>query len=323
MSLAHKKEPAEHLPTHLVIKEHVANMLGISESQLNDFLGDYVWPKLSYRVIEGMERDDIMLGILERIDAKGMRVVGNNDNEVWIKGWGEILEQVERDGFTPAVLKPQYFDHHRVMRFGGEYIDGGDATFVYQYDQLLRRLVLAKYLKGKKKIVELGCGTGTSQLMLAELLPDAELIASDWSPPSQGIIRAMSAYLKRDIRPACFNMLTLEGWDELDIDADTSVLTVHALEQLGGNCTALMDKLLEAKPEFCLHLEPVVEFYDDTNLFDWLGKRYHKARNYLDGWLTALKEHEKAGRVEILDTARLQFGDRYHEAYSVIAWRPR
>ena len=84
-----------------------------------------------------------------------------------------------------------------------------------------------------------------------------------------------------------------------------------------------MNKLLEVKPKLCLHLEPVEEFYvDDESLFDYLGQKFHTARNYLQGWLSALEEHEKNGEVEILDARRLGFGDRYHEAYNVICWKP-
>ena len=172
------------------------------------------------------------------------------------------------------------------------------------------------------KVVELGCGTGTSQLILAELLPRTQLVASDWAKPSQDIIRAIGVYIKRDIKPVCFNMLTLEGWEGLSIDSRSTVITVHALEQLGKSCDALLEALLKAKPLCCLHLEPVAELYDDGNPFDALALRYHKRRNYLDGWLSHLRELARKGKVEIMEERRLGFGDRYHEAYSVVQWRP-
>lgn len=321
MTSALKKKQADS-QLNYVTPEFVAAKFGMKTEQLTDLLNGYVWPELSYRVLEGVERDEIMLGILKRIDERNFRIVGENDNAVWVRGWGEILEQVEQYGFSNDVLRPQYFDHHRIMRFDGEYIDGGDANFVYQYDQLLRRVVLAHYLRGQKKVVELGCGTGTSQLILAELLPDAELVASDWSPPSQGIIRAMSAYLKRQITPVCFNMLTLEGWDELGIDQDSAVVTVHALEQLGDGCKPLLEKIVSAKPKLCVHLEPVLELYDEATLFDYLAIRCHTTRNYLKNWLSDIRALEKSGKAEIIEEKRLQFGDRYHEAYSAIVWRP-
>lgn len=324
MTQATLKKPAETATTVLdrrVTPESVAARFGISVEQMSGYLGTRAWPELRYRQLEGEERDAIMLGILKRIQEGALRVVGGNDNTVWQKGWGEILAQVQAQGFTPAILRPQYFDHHRIMRLDSEYIDGGDANFVYEYDQLLRRLVIAHYLKGQKHVVELGCGTGTSQLILAELLPDAQLTASDWAEPSQEIIRAIGAYLKRDIKPVNFNMLTLEGWNELGINSGSAVLTVHALEQLGDGCGALLDKLVAAKPKLCVHFEPVAELYDEAQLTDYLAAYYHRHRNYLHGWLTRLRALETQGKVRLLDVRRLSFGDRYHEAYSVIAWQ--
>lgn len=301
----------------------VAKQFGISEAELKGLLGKRTWPTLNYRVIEGDQRDAIMLGILERIDQPDLRVVGGNDNTVWERGWGEILEQVRSKGFSPEILHPQYMFHHNIMRFCGQYIDAGNTQFICDYDHLLRYLTLARHMKGAKKVVELGCGTGTSQLMLADILPaNVELVASDWAKPSQEIIRAIAAYAKRDIRPVCFNMLTLEGWDELTIDKSTTVLTVHALEQLGGNHVALLDKLLAAKPERCVHMEPISEVYDKDILFDALAIRYHKRRNYLDGYLTRLRELAAQKKVEITSEYRLAFGDRYHEAFSIVEWKP-
>jgi hypothetical protein len=77
-----------------------------------------------------------------------------------------------------------------------------------------------------------------------------------------------------------------------------------------------------AKPKLCVHLEPVLELYDEATLFDYLAIRCHTTRNYLKNWLSDIRALEKSGKAEIIEEKRLQFGDRYHEAYSVIAWRP-
>lgn len=316
-----KAETVTDSPKKQVTQECVAGKFGIPVAELSALLGSHAWPSLQYSVLQGQERDAIVQGIENRISSSNLRVAGNNDNEVWERGWGEIHDKIRTQGFSPAILRPQYFDHHRIMRFDGDYIDGNDANFVYEYDQLLRRIVFARYLRGAKKVVELGCGTGTSQLLLAGILPQAQLTASDWAKPSQGIVREISSYLKRDIKPVCFNMLTLEGFDDLGIDHASIVLTVHALEQLGSGCEALLTKLVAVKPQYCLHLEPVAEFYDESNPFDDRALRYHRRRNYLNGWLTRLRALQAEGKVEIMEERRLGFGDRYHEAYSIIQWR--
>jgi len=309
------------MTNHPISPEFVASKFGISVSTLKSLLGNRVWPALSYRILEPAERDEVIRDLRKTIDSSTLRVSGSNDNAVWERGWGEIRDAIKAHGFNPALLRPQYANRHRIMRFDGNFIDGADADFNYTYDQLLRRICFAYYLKNASKVIELGCGTGTSQLLLAELLPDAELIASDWAKPSQELIRIMSAHLHRAIKPVCFNMLTLEGWDALSVDRGSCVLTVHALEQLGSHFETLLTKLLEAKPRFCLHLEPIIELYDENNPFDQIAIQYHKRRNYLSGWLTRLRELAKEGKAEIMDVRRLGFGGREHEAFSVIQWR--
>lgn len=303
-----------------ITESYVAGIFGMTVPELKSLLKSYSWPELAYRPLTAKEHDAAIIDAEKQLE-NNLRVSGSNDNTVWEQGWGEILEQIYSKGFHPALLKPQYFARHHWMRLNGQYIEGCDGKFSSDYDQLLRRIVLSHYLKDATKVVELGCGTGTSQLMLAEILPNAEQVASDWTNASQEIIRAIGQYTKKNIKPVRFNMLTLEGWDELTIDHHSSILTVHALEQLGKNWEPLMDKLLKARPCLCVHLEPILELYDGNLLFDDLAIRYHKRRNYLDGWLARLRELAKQGKIEILEERRLHFGNQYHEASTVIVWR--
>jgi hypothetical protein len=300
----------------------VATKLGVSLEELQQLLRNRPWPRLAYRIVQGAERDGVIRHVLERIDTTDLRVVGENDPTVWERGWGEIRDRIRTQGFDLSLLSPQYFEQHRTLRFDGNYIDAGGSAFVTAYDDLLRRIVLARYLEGATRVVEFGCGTGTSQVILADLLPHAELVAADWAAPSQDIIRVLATHMKRAVRPVRFNMLTLEGFDKLAIDHATAVVSVHALEQLGGNWEPLLARLLEVRPKLCLHLEPILELYDESLLFDFLAAKYHRRRNYLHGWLSRLRELAAAGKVEITEERRLGFGDRYHEAYSVVTWRP-
>lgn len=318
-SPASKGEERHNYPERIT-ESYVADLFNIGVPALKSLLRSQPWPLLAYRYLNGEEQDAALLDAIKQLEVK-LRVSGGNDNAVWERGWGEILEQIRSKGFHPSLLKPQYFDRHDRMRLNGQYIESSNGSFSADYDQLLRRIVLSHYLKDAEKVVELGCGTGTSQLMLAELLPDAELVASDWATASQEIIRAIGSYVERDIRPVSFNMLTLEGWDNLSIDKDSCILTVHALEQLAGKWEPLMEKLLSAKPRYCVHLEPILEMYDEHSLFDYLAIKYHRHRGYLEGWLTRLRELARQGKIEILEERRLGFGNQYHEANTVIVWR--
>lgn len=117
-------------------------------------------------------------------------------------------------------------------------------------------------------------------------------------------------------------MLTLEGKDQVVIDENTAVITMHSMEQLGTSFSPMMKYLVEVRPKIIIHLEPIIELYDSSNLFDVLAIKYHKKRNYLDGFLTALRKLQGEGAIDIMVEKRLRFGSMFHEGYSLIAWKP-
>ena len=261
-----------------------------------------------------MNRDEVILGVLKKI-AGGFRQPGSKD--VWDTGWGEILDAIQKDGFTPEALKPQYFGNDNMHRSNG---DWHVMDHAWQMDQSIRKSAISELVGGN--IVELGCGTGINQLLIAEMYPDAELVAADWAKASQEIISSISTYIGRHIKPVNFNMASLEGWDDLGIGETTAVLTIHALEQLGSDWGLLLTALRAAKPRICVHVEPILELYDETDLFDYLAAEYHRARDYLSGWLPAIRELERQGKAEIIRLERNKFGNRYHEAYTILVWKP-
>lgn len=95
-----------------------------------------------------------------------------------------------------------------------------------------------------------------------------------------------------------------------------------ALEQVGLRHRAFVDYLLGQQPAICVHMEPLLELYDENCLIDHLAVRYHCKRGYLTGFLAYLRELADAGRIRIIDTRRMYFGSLYHEGYSFVVWQP-
>ena len=96
---------------------------------------------------------------------------------------------------------------------------------------------------------------------------------------------------------------------------------MHAMEQLGSAFKPFLDYILGKGPRLIFHVEPVFELYNPDKLFDELAVKYHEKRNYLKGYLPALKKLEREGKIEILEIRRLFFGSLFHEGYSLIAWK--
>ena len=85
----------------------------------------------------------------------------------------------------------------------------------------------------------------------------------------------------------------------------------------------MLDYLLSKKPGIVFHLEPFLELYDPEDLLDNLAIRFHKKRNYLNGYLPALEELERKNVVKIIQKHRFRFGSMFHEAYTLIIWKPK
>lgn len=175
----------------------------------------------------------------------------------------------------------------------------------------LRAELVAKYLRGVDEISEFGCGAGHNLAALAS--QDLKCRGFDWSTA------AVESCRRRGIEAEVFDMFNPSA----DVTLHGAVLTVHALEQLGANWRAFLEFLLARKPRICLHIEPVEELYDETDLQDFLMLAYHRKRGYLSGFLTQLRSLAKNAQLEILEARRSDVSGEYHNAYSIIVWRPR
>ena len=148
-------------------------------------------------------------------------------------------------------------------------------------------------------IYEFGCGNGHNRTATATWR------GFDWSE------NAVKKLWAKGVKAEYFNML-----EPRDIDVPGVAVTFHALEQLGKNFRPFLDFLLKAKPKVVVHIEPLIELYED-NLLDYLAVQYHRKRGYLEGYLPAVIN----SGAEILELKRSYFGSLYHEAYSVFVWK--
>lgn len=228
---------------------------------------------------------------------------------------------MRRRGLSLDTLAPQYF-RHRILRYLGAYIEAREAAFEYTLYVALRRVLFARYLSGYDRIIEFGSGTGTSLLMLALMYPGVHLTGCDWARPSQELAALVAVETGVRVDGVNFDMATLRGKDDIGTAGGAAVITLHALEQLGTGFGGFLDYLASLEPGLCLHLEPIADFYDPAAKFDRVAFEYHNKHKYLSWFLDNLRGREKSGDLEIVAARRLGFGSTYHEAYSLIIWRP-
>lgn len=274
--------------------------------------------RLGYEVLTGAAREAQLLRALRGSEATHLTVSGPHRADDWERGWNQNLREFAAAAGDPAMLVPKY-NHHLVLRLRGDYVRVADPRFEYAVYTALRHFLFAKWFVDLDRVVEYGCGTGTSLMLLAQQLPHLSLCGLDWAPSSQQILARLGTSLGRTIDAARFDMFAPTP---VELGPRCGVFTSAALEQIGERHDALLEHWLQGEPAIGVHLEPVFELYDENVLFDDVARRYHTRRNYLRGFLPKLRELAAAGRIEILAEHRTGLGSFFHEGYSVVVWRP-
>ena len=267
----------------------------------------------------GLERDEYVREMLDRIRSPLIERSEDENREAWECGWQQNLDEARAGGFASHTLKPKYFRGNRFLRWQRDLVASENLQIEYDLFVLARRLLFGWYLPEVNTIYEVGSGSGNNLWLLSELFPDARIIGLDWVTPAVQLANELGTAAGRTIEGRRFDMLNPDR--RVTLEPGAAVVTIHALEQLGDRHRALLDWLAAARPALVLHYEPILEFYDEANLFDYLALWYSERRRYLTGFWTEIAARRDAGQLEVLAAQRPGVGGVYHEA-SVIVWRP-
>jgi hypothetical protein len=265
------------------------------------------------------QRDEYITEALDLIRSPWIERSSEENRAAWERGWQQNLEEARAAGFAPDTLKPKYFRDTRFLRWQRDLLVCENPQIEYDLFVLARRLLFGSYLTEVDAIYEIGAGSANNLWMLSEMFPAARVVGLDWVAPAVQLATELGAATRRRIEGRRFDMLCPDRG--VVLERGSAVVTVHALEQVGDRHHALLDWIEAARPEVVLHYEPILEFYDETNLLDYLALWYSERRHYLNGFWTEIARRRDAGRLEVLDARRPGLGGVYHEA-SVIVWRP-
>jgi len=301
----------------------IATLFGGDPQEVIAAMSD-ISPQLEfdYRIPSEEELEKIMLDILKRLNQIGSEIprAGAERQGDWEKGWSENLNDFVGGGFQVSDLVPKYLRPNEPIRLHRKIVVPVQEHFVRDYTLLFRNWVFNKYLYSLDNIYEFGCGPGAHLAYLAKKFPNKQIYGLDWAEASIQIIEAMSKKFEWNVLGKKFDFFNPDL--TLKIQKNSAVVTFGALEQTGNRYREFMDYLYSQKPDLCLHVEPMNEFYDEDNLVDYLSLKYHKHRGYLDGFLDFLKSWESRGLIKIEKIHRHYLGTKFAETYSYVVWRP-
>lgn len=272
-----------------------------------------------YRHLGRKERDDIILKVLNQIDSDH-KDTNKKDKERWEKGWAENLKSFIDSGYDVSALIPRYVKPNQVVRLYRTYVDPYNPNIEINFFTVLRHWLFKKYMNDFETIYEFGCGPGYNLTFMAHLFPDKKLYGLDWTNSSIDILNILYNEVGMNIHGMLFDLF--EPDYSVELEQNCGVFTIGSLEQVGKHHRKVIQYLIDKKPQLCVHIEPLYELYDGTNLIDNLAMRFHKKRNYLSGFLPYLQELKKENKIDIIKINRMKFGSLFHDGWSMVAWKP-
>ena len=296
------------------------------EEIFKDKFSDYLKQRVKeydfrYRDLTQEERDNWLLFILKTLNQKKNVVKASEYRlSAWEAGWGENLKAFVSSNDIKDLI-PRYFGKHKVLRWKGDFIEPLNPDFEQNSLSIIQDWLFDKYFRDINSIYEFGCGTGHNLFRVHAVNQSAKLYGCDWVESSGKILDILN---KNSFIPGVsfrkFNFF--EPDLSFVLDRKSGVYTSAALEQIGSKFIPFIDFLIKNRPKICIHIEPIEELLDETNLLDQLSIAYFKKRNYLKGFLTYLRELEKKGKVVIHNAQRTYIGSLFIDGYSVVVWSP-
>jgi len=283
------------------------------------FADEFSKIELSFDYLSEENRDAAILKVLNTLDDDLVKVGAHRAND-WERGWGENYKNFKETKNIEDVI-PKYFNKIPQIRWKQNWIQPQSPTMEYDMLGLLINFVTEKYLNGFDDVFEFGCGTGHNLLRMRKRLTNTNLHGLDWATSSQDLIRELASTLG-DEKLHAENFNYFEPNYNINFSDNSAVITVASLEQTGDHFVDFISFLQEKKPKLVIHIEPMWEPLDRTNLLDFLSIKYFQKRQYLNGLQQHIEQLENAGQAKVVAAQRTQIGSFFIDGYSLLVWKP-
>jgi len=258
----------------------------------------------TYReIIKDSDEEQVIIhNIINHINDLKAKPTQNQWNDIW----------------SSTTNIPEWFNNQqRIYRFNNGFITTQNNFLEKDIVDYLRTYIYRKYLHKNTWLIEFGCGSGHNLDHFVDLgYSKFNIYGSDFARS------ALQKLESRGIASFYFDMYNSE-YEELPevlkfYPKDCIVFTCGAMEQLGNQFGHFYNLLLKMNAGLYIHIEPLIELYDQDNTLDKLAIQYHHKRQYLNGFLDRL---QISNRINILECTRTTFGTLYNEGYNILIWQ--
>ena len=300
------------------MKLDVERFENIFESPLSEDAKKFIsTTNFEYRVANEREIND---GLIKYINflLSDKQMSGPGYLDIWERGWQENLESylISRE---LSDLVPKFIRQNQLVRLEGKWVLPQNPDFENNFVTVMRDTVFRANFEDAPSVWEFGPGTGLSLVHLSEIYPEKQLYGCDWATPSVNIIKELKTNLGLNVRGIHFDLFNPDNSVHELIAPGAGLFTICTLEQLGKNFNPFLNFILDSNFKRCVNIETNFEMYDDSNVLDFLAKRYIEKRNWLRGYSPALRELESRGVISIIDE-RKTIGSFFHDGYTITIW---
>lgn len=305
----------------LTVKD-LADLLGVSIEDIPQNCADIVSQSdFSFKLVDSRQKDEIVLMILKNINSGSLFCAGGKEGKkIWDKKWMERLVKFEKSGCNLTELTPEFFRVGDILRLHGDFVIARDPSFRLNFHKFLCRWVFQKYFHDISTVYEFGCGPALNLVELAQIYPGKTLYGLDWVRPIPDIIGLIAKKYGYNIHGGLFDMSSPNF--DLAVKNNSAFFTSSALEQLGKNFQPYLDFVLAKSPDVVVDVNSFVDLYNQDNLLEYLAVMFNEKRNYLNGYITVLRELEKKKKIIIHKICKVQLGTLYHNNFSYVVWSP-
>jgi len=273
---------------------------------------------LLYRNLNVTEVNEVLESIKNKISNPETNSAGPEFKDNWEANWRENLDKFEPKK-NDSFLIPNFIHNVSVLRFKGNYIMPITPNFEMKVVRILRTFVFEKFFANIDSLYEFGAGTGFNLVQFGEMFPDKKLFGYDWTESSVKLISLAGESKNLKLHSAKFDMFRPDFG--LNVDRNSGLLTVGALEQLGTNWIEFLEFMLSKNFSIYMHIETNYEKNKkETDDFNMIASVYIERRNWLRGYFAKLEELETQGVLEIIFNKTI-IGSKFHDSWNVTVWK--
>lgn len=301
-------------------KKILAKLFKTNAKEIDKYCGEKLKSTIRFEYLSSKEVETTTIQIINKILSDRQIIASKGRRSKWSIGWNESLNNFKKNNKLSSLIPKFYTERdNKIFRLGGNFIKVKNPNFEIKMLDIYRNWYFKKYFSEVENIYEFGAGTGHNLVALSEIYKKKNLFGSDFVSSSVKMLKLVAHTQKIRLKAFLFDMSKPNG--KIKLSKNSAVYTSGALEQLSGNIKKFIDYTVSQNPKIVVHVEPLIDFYNEKNLSDYLCKIFLSKRKYTTNLMAYLKKLEKNNKIKIIKICRSPFGSLMIEGYSLIVWK--